>query len=216
MFGLHFRVENRIWSISGKFEIFEILVKSSNRFDDVSVVGMRCDADVNIAGLRDLSVKSVSGFDDVRIAWLLSVDDIWLRSVQRASYGATPFSERGRRDLFCLVGVRKFRPDDISPVRRRSGIFVGLALVYSILRDISLDFVLCFLKPLSLFTVNFSGHFPLTPATVFHIQGSVRFLLKSSFILYRSWKLRVVQGEIVGRQKLIPVRVLCAQVAFEF
>ncbi|KZV44639.1 hypothetical protein F511_40664 [Dorcoceras hygrometricum] len=76
MFGLHFRVENRIWSISGKFEIFEILVKSSNRFDDVSVVGMRCDADVNIAGLRDLSVKSVSGFDDVSIAWLLSVDDV--------------------------------------------------------------------------------------------------------------------------------------------
>ncbi|KZV55427.1 hypothetical protein F511_41452 [Dorcoceras hygrometricum] len=38
MFGLHFRVENRIWSISGKFEIFEILVRSSNRFDDVSVV----------------------------------------------------------------------------------------------------------------------------------------------------------------------------------
>ncbi|KZV53680.1 hypothetical protein F511_25129 [Dorcoceras hygrometricum] len=65
MFGLHFRVENRIWSISGKFEIFEILVKSSNRFDDVSVVGMRCDADVNIAGLRDLSVKSVDRSRDV-------------------------------------------------------------------------------------------------------------------------------------------------------
>ncbi|KZV23252.1 hypothetical protein F511_24616 [Dorcoceras hygrometricum] len=32
----------------------------------------------------------------------------------RAFYGATPFSERGRRDLFCLVGVRKFRPDDVS------------------------------------------------------------------------------------------------------
>ncbi|KZV18336.1 hypothetical protein F511_23934 [Dorcoceras hygrometricum] len=112
--GLHFRVENRIWSISGNFEIFEILVKSSNRFDDVSVVGMSCDADVNIAGLRDLSVKSVSGFDDVSISWLLSVDDIWLRSVQRAFYGAAPFSERGRRDLFCLVGVRKFRPDDVS------------------------------------------------------------------------------------------------------
>ncbi|KZV21411.1 hypothetical protein F511_18577 [Dorcoceras hygrometricum] len=107
-------------------------IASVTRFDDVSVVGMRCDADVNIAGLRDLSVKSVSGFDDVSIAWLLSVDDIWLRSVQRASYGATPFSERGRRDLFCLVGVRKFRPDDISPVRRRSGIFVGLALVCEI------------------------------------------------------------------------------------
>ncbi|KZV43264.1 putative sucrose-phosphate synthase 1 [Dorcoceras hygrometricum] len=57
--------ENRIWSISGKFEIFEILVKSSNRFDDVSVVGMRCDADVNIAGLRDLSVKSVDRSRDV-------------------------------------------------------------------------------------------------------------------------------------------------------
>ncbi|KZV22049.1 hypothetical protein F511_18807 [Dorcoceras hygrometricum] len=105
MFGLLFRVENCIWSISGNFEIFEILVKPSNRFDDVCVVGMRCDADVNIAGLRDLSVKSVSGFDDVSIAWLLSVDD-------HAFYGATPFSERGRRDLFCLVVVRKFRPDD--------------------------------------------------------------------------------------------------------
>ncbi|KZV57192.1 hypothetical protein F511_27247 [Dorcoceras hygrometricum] len=129
MFGLHFRVENRIWSISGKFEIFEILVKSSNRFDDVSVVGMRCDADVNIAGLRDLSVKSVSGFDDVSISWLLSVDDIWLRSVQRAFYGAAPFSERGRRDLFCLVGVRKFRPDDvsISVVFRATSIVTRLA-----------------------------------------------------------------------------------------
>ncbi|KZV27911.1 hypothetical protein F511_34615 [Dorcoceras hygrometricum] len=129
MFGLHFRVENRIWSISGKFEIFEILVKSSNRFDDVSVVGMRCDADVNIAGLRDLSVKSVSGFDDVSISWLLSVDDIWLRSVQRAFYGAAPFSERGRRDLFCLVGVRKFRPDDvsISVVFRTTSIVTRLA-----------------------------------------------------------------------------------------
>ncbi|KZV22282.1 xyloglucan endotransglucosylase/hydrolase protein 2-like [Dorcoceras hygrometricum] len=65
----------------------------------------------------------------------------------------------------------------------------------------------CFLQNLALFTVNFSGHFPFIPATVFHIRGSVGLLLKSSFILYRSWKLQVVQGEIAGRQKLIPVRV---------
>ncbi|KZV50687.1 DNA ligase 1-like [Dorcoceras hygrometricum] len=62
-------------------------------------------------------------------------------------------------------------------------------------------------EALTLFTVNFSGHLSLIPAAVFHIRGSVELLLKSSFILYRSWKLRVVQGEIVGRQKLFPVRV---------
>ncbi|KZV50146.1 hypothetical protein F511_26462 [Dorcoceras hygrometricum] len=38
--------------------------------------------------------------------------------------------------------------------------------------------------------------------------GSVGLLSKSSSILYQSWKLRVVQGEIVRRQKLIPVRVV--------
>ncbi|KZV34178.1 hypothetical protein F511_40542 [Dorcoceras hygrometricum] len=54
----------------------ESVLKSSNRSDDVSVVGMRCGADVNIAGLRDLSVKSGSRFDDVSIVWLLSVDDV--------------------------------------------------------------------------------------------------------------------------------------------
>ncbi|KZV31578.1 hypothetical protein F511_13518 [Dorcoceras hygrometricum] len=58
-----------------------------------------------------------------------------------------------------------------------------------------------------LFTVNFFGHFSLIPATIFHIRGSVGLLLKRSFILYRSWKLWVFQGEIVRRQKLIPVRV---------
>ncbi|KZV54242.1 transforming growth factor-beta receptor-associated protein 1-like [Dorcoceras hygrometricum] len=35
MFGLHFRVENHIWNNSGNFEIFEILVKSGSRFDDI-------------------------------------------------------------------------------------------------------------------------------------------------------------------------------------
>ncbi|KZV54392.1 ankyrin-1-like [Dorcoceras hygrometricum] len=34
MFGLHFRVGNRIWNNSGNFDIFEILVKSGSRFDD--------------------------------------------------------------------------------------------------------------------------------------------------------------------------------------
>ncbi|KZV29072.1 F-box protein [Dorcoceras hygrometricum] len=52
------------------------MVKSSNRVDDVSVAGMSCDADVNIAGLSDLSAKSVSSFDDVSISWLLSVGDV--------------------------------------------------------------------------------------------------------------------------------------------
>ncbi|KZV58645.1 WD repeat domain-containing protein [Dorcoceras hygrometricum] len=51
MFGLHFRVGNHIWNNSGNFDIFEILVKSGSRFDDVSIV---CVDDVSIAGLRDL------------------------------------------------------------------------------------------------------------------------------------------------------------------
>ncbi|KZV23045.1 leucine-rich repeat receptor-like protein kinase TDR-like [Dorcoceras hygrometricum] len=73
--------------------------------------------------------SDVSGATSFDISWLLSVDDIWLRSVQRAFYGAAPFSERGRRDLFCLVGFRKFRPDDvsISVVFRATSIVTRLA-----------------------------------------------------------------------------------------
>ncbi|KZV53064.1 putative methionine--tRNA ligase [Dorcoceras hygrometricum] len=121
----------------------------------------------------------------------------------RFGFCATPFSERGRRDLFCLVGFRMFRPDDvsISVVLRATSIVTRLA---------------CVSKPLrALFTVKFSGHFPLIPATVFHIRGSVGLLLESSFILYRYWKLRVVQGEIVRRQKLIPVRVFVHAAGFD-
>ncbi|KZV24664.1 hypothetical protein F511_35753 [Dorcoceras hygrometricum] len=55
-------------------------------------------------------------------------------------------------------------------------------------------FVLCFFKPLSLFTVTFSGHFPSIPATIFHVRGSVGLLLRSYFTLYQFRKL-VFAGE---------------------
>ncbi|KZV49970.1 splicing factor 3B subunit 1-like [Dorcoceras hygrometricum] len=63
----------------------------------------------------------------------------------------------------------------------------------------------CIAKSKLLFTVSFSGEFPLILVIIFHDRGSVGLLSRSSFILYQSWMLWLAS---CGARSCCPVPVL--------